>query len=209
MDAIKQLHVSGEFSPGSLESASIETGNLTGLYHLIYGKGQNAFVGNGLGGTSLLNANVFLETDAQTMKMPCWPKELQADDALKRYYQLAKDVLQPEEYPSDWPELPKLTMLERQAKFLGWGDKFKRAPQTTRFKGGPNSTGVEMYPSALTGMDTTGLNDGSKNSTLVNYLSDAWNWVSGLFSTYPRIYREEVIEVSLWIYTGTHTPDMS
>lgn len=113
--------------------------------------------------------------------MPCWPKELQVDGALQKYYQLAKDVLQPEIYPMDWPDLPKLTMLERQAKALGWGDKFKRVPQTTRFKGGPNSTGIEMYPSASTGMDSTGLNDGSKNSTLVNYLSDAWNWGAEMF----------------------------
>jgi choline dehydrogenase-like flavoprotein len=181
MDAFKQLHVSGEFAPGFLKGAMVEGGDPTGLYHLICGKGQNAFVGNGLGGTSLLNANVFLETDAQTMKMPCWPRELQEDDALKEYYERAKDVLQPEEYPQDWPALPKLTMLERQAKALGWGEKFRRVPQTTRFKGGPNSTGVEMYPSALTGMDSTGVNDGSKNSTLVNYLSDAWNWGAEMF----------------------------
>ena len=181
IDAVKQLHVSGDFAPGFLPGAMVESGDPTGLYHLICGKGQNAFVGNGLGGTSLLNANVFLETDDQTMKLPCWPKELQKDGILEEYYKLAREMLQPEEYPDDWPELPKLTMLERQAKALGWVDKFKRVPQTTRFRGGPNSTGVEMYPSALTGMDSTGVNDGSKNSTLVNYLSDAWNWGAEMF----------------------------
>jgi len=181
IDAFKQLHVSGEFAPGFLKGAMVEGGDPTGLYHLICGKGQNAFVGNGLGGTSLLNANVFLETDAHTMKMSCWPEELRQDDALKEYYDLARGVLQPEEYPHDWPDLPKLKMLERQAKALGWGDKFRRVPQTTRFRGGPNSTGVEMYPSALTGMDSTGVNDGSKNSTLVNYLADAWNWGTEMF----------------------------
>ncbi|KAL2068473.1 hypothetical protein VTL71DRAFT_16571 [Oculimacula yallundae] len=181
IDAFKNLHVSGEFAPGFLKGAMVEGGDPTGLYHLICGKGQNAFVGNGLGGTSLLNANVFLETDAKTMKMPCWPKELRKPDSLREYYDRAADVLEPEPYPQDWPELPKMTMLERQAKALGLGDKFKRVPQTTRFKGGPNSTGVEMYPSALTGMDCTGVNDGSKSSTLVNYLSDAWNWGAEMF----------------------------
>ncbi|XMA12769.1 hypothetical protein WAI453_005560 [Rhynchosporium graminicola] len=181
IDAFKNLHVSGEFAPGFLKGAMVESGDPTGLYHLICGKGQNAFVGNGLGGTSLLNANVFLETDSKTMKMPCWPKELRKADSLREYYDRAADILEPETYPQDWPELPKLTMLERQAKALGLGDKFKRVPQTTRFKGGPNSTGVEMYPSALTGMDCTGVNDGSKSSTLVNYLSDAWNWGAGMF----------------------------
>ena len=181
IDAMKQFHVSGDFAPGFLTGAMVDGGDPTGLYHLIVGKGQNAFVGNGLGGTSLLNANVFLKADDKTLQMDCWPDELKKKGELDRYYQLAHDVLEPEPYPKDWPELPKLTMLQKQAEALGFGDKFRRVDQTTRFVGGPNSTGVEMYPSALTGMDSTGVNDGSKSSTLVNYLSDAWNWGAEMF----------------------------
>jgi choline dehydrogenase-like flavoprotein len=55
IDAIKEMHVSGDFAPGFWKGSPIEYGDPTGLYHLIMGKGQNAFVGNGLGGTSLLN----------------------------------------------------------------------------------------------------------------------------------------------------------
>ena len=64
---------------------------------------------------------------------------------------------------------------------MSWGDKFYRVPQTTRFVDGPNSTGVFMRASTLTGMDATGINDGSKSTTLVNYLSDAWNWGAEIF----------------------------
>ena len=181
IDAMKQMHVSGNFAPGILNGEIVEGGDPTGLYHLVVGKGQNAFVGNGLGGTSLLNANIFLEADNKTMAMDCWPEELRKPDALKDYYKRAANVLQPKPYPDDWPELPKLTTLEKQAYALGWEDNFYRPPQTTRFEGGPNSTGVEMYPSALTGQDSTGVNDGSKSSTLVNYLSDAWNWGAEMF----------------------------
>ena len=180
VDAMKQLHVSGDFAPGCLKGSLVEAGDPTGLYHLIMGKGQNAFVGNGLGGTSLLNANIFLEADKGTMGMESWPKDLQKPGALKPYYDLAASVLQPKPYPEDWPELPKLTLLEKQQQALGMG-RFYRPPQTTRFQGGPNSTGVEMYPSALTAMDSTGVNDGSKSSTLVNYLADAWNWDAEMF----------------------------
>ena len=38
-----------------------------------------------------------------------------------------------------------------------------------------------MQASALTGMDPTGVNDGSKSTTLMNYLSDAWNWGAEMF----------------------------
>lgn len=181
LDAMKEFHVSGNFAPGFLSGLAVDGGDPTGLYHLIMGKGQNAFVGNGLGGTSLLNANVFIEVDDRTMEMDAWPEQLRKAKSLAHYYELARKVLEPETYPKDWPDLPKLTMLERQAEALGWKESFKRVEQTTRFMNGPNSTGVEMYPSALTGMDCTGVNDGSKSSTLVNYLSDAWNWGAEMF----------------------------
>lgn len=90
-------------------------------------------------------------------------------------------MLEPEKYPDDWPALPKAEMLKRQAAALGLSEKFHRVRQTTRFKNGPNSTGVEMNASTLTGMDSTGINDGSKSSTLVNYLADAWNWGAEMF----------------------------
>lgn len=64
---------------------------------------------------------------------------------------------------------------------MGLSNHFSRVFQTTRFIDGPNGTGVEMQASALTGMDPTGVNDGSKSSTLVNYLSDAWNWGAEMF----------------------------
>lgn len=47
IDAFKQLHISGNFAPGLLGSSNVEQGDPTGLYHLIVGEGQNAFVGNG------------------------------------------------------------------------------------------------------------------------------------------------------------------
>ncbi|KAF9881347.1 glucose-methanol-choline oxidoreductase [Colletotrichum karsti] len=182
LDAFDQVHVSGEFAPGWLPSTTIERGDPTGMYHLIFGKGLNAIVGNGLGGTSLMNANVFLEADKGTLSMPIWPKAIRENPGcLDKYYQMARDVLEPTEYPDDWPELPKVNVLKKQAAALGLSSKFRMVPQTTRFRNGPNSTGVEMCPSALTGQDCTGVNDGSKTTTLVTYLADAWNWGAEMF----------------------------
>ncbi|PVH69060.1 FAD/NAD(P)-binding domain-containing protein [Cadophora sp. DSE1049] len=180
-DALEELHVSGSFAPGEKRGKWVEGGDPTGLYHLVVGEGQNAFVGNGLGGTSLLNANVFLEADSRVLKMGIWPEELRGGDDWEKYYRRARHVLEPTRYPLDFPDLPKLELLKKQAELMGLGNKFYRVPQTTRFIDGPNSTGVEMKASALTGMDATGVNDGSKSSTLVNYLSDAWNWGAEMF----------------------------
>ncbi|KAK0652213.1 hypothetical protein B0T16DRAFT_405718 [Cercophora newfieldiana] len=152
------------------------------MFHLIFGRGQNAVVANGLGGTSLINANVFMEADKKTLAMNAWPPQIRENpDVLDEYYKKAEAVLQPEAYPDDAPKLAKLELLQKQAEILGHADRFKRVRQTTRFRDGPNSTGVEMSASSLTGQDVTGVNDGSKNSTLVTYLADAWNWGAEMF----------------------------
>jgi choline dehydrogenase-like flavoprotein len=83
-DALKELHVSGDFAPGGTRGMWVEGGDPTGLYHLVVGDGQNAFVGNGLGGTSLLNGNVFLEADSRVLEMDVWPEELRGEDSWKK-----------------------------------------------------------------------------------------------------------------------------
>ncbi|KAI1733578.1 glucose-methanol-choline oxidoreductase [Xylaria scruposa] len=181
-DALDQLHFSGQFVPRWLPKKVVHGGDPTGMYHLILGNGQNAIVGNGLGGTSLINANVFLEADEEVLAMEQWPKEIRDEKGcLKKYYAKVAEVLEPEEYPKDWPKLPKLELLKRQAEYLNMSEKFSRVKQTTRFRNGPNSCGVEMSASASTGQDATGLNDGSKTTTLVTYLADAWNWGADMF----------------------------
>ncbi|KAL7783895.1 hypothetical protein V8C37DRAFT_396573 [Trichoderma ceciliae] len=182
VEAMKQFRLTGDFTPSSLGGFGIDRGNPTGMYHLIFGRDQSAIVGNGLGGTSLINANVFLEAEEDILKMGFWPPEIRDDPtSLDKYYQKVRHVLEPEPYPEDWPTLKKMEIFHQQAKVLGLDDKFHRVPLTTRFRSGPNSSGVNMSASTLTGQDTTGVNDGSKTTTLVTYLADAWNWGAEMF----------------------------
>ncbi|CAK7267297.1 hypothetical protein SEPCBS119000_002470 [Sporothrix epigloea] len=183
-EAQAELHLSGDLQPSDvLSSLSVPVGggSPTGMYHLILGKGQNAVVGNGLGGTSLINANVFLRADEMAMSTAKWPPELRKKGALDNYYDKVEAVLEPEAFPEDWPQLPKLGLLQKQAEALDMSDKFYRPKQTTRFHNGPNSCGVQMSASSLSGQDCTGINDGSKTTTLVTYLADAWNWGAEMF----------------------------
>jgi choline dehydrogenase-like flavoprotein len=86
-DAVKEVHVSGEFAPGdrrSVPGTAVEKGNPTGLYHWVVGDGQNVFMGKGLGGTSLLNANVFLEAHPKILDMKIWPEELRGREAWRK-----------------------------------------------------------------------------------------------------------------------------
>ncbi|KZT53788.1 FAD/NAD(P)-binding domain-containing protein [Calocera cornea HHB12733] len=152
-------------------------GKRNGLYQLHLGKNQNVFVGSGLGGTSLLNANVALRADERTLGLAVWPEELREKGVLEEYYERAEAMLEPVPYPTDAPELPKLKLLEQQAGLLGpeYKARFYRPPITVTFEERVNAAGVVQQASTLQGNDATGVNDGSKNSVLVNYISDAWN----------------------------------
>ena len=47
-EAAGELHITGDEDASDERSVPIDTGNQTGLYHLMIGEGQNAFVANGL-----------------------------------------------------------------------------------------------------------------------------------------------------------------
>ena len=90
-------------------------------------------------------------------------------------------MLQPMAYPEDYSPVQKLSVLEKQAKALNQEQNFYRVPQTTFFHDGVNNAGVQMKASTGSGQDCTGVNDGSKNSVLMNYIPDAWNWGAEIF----------------------------
>ncbi|KAK9244239.1 hypothetical protein V1506DRAFT_334979 [Lipomyces tetrasporus] len=192
-DSLPEVHVSAP-------DETFETGKRNGLYHLYVGDDQNAFVGEGLGGTSLLNANVALRMDDLTERMDVWPPELKAE-GLSRYYDRAEKMLRPTPYPEDWPTLKKLTTLERQANQLGSGysDRFSRTPITVSFNDGLNAAGVYQHASTLTGNDCTGVNDGSKTTTLVTYIADAWNHGAEIFCSCEVTHVKYIESTQKWV----------
>ena len=46
-ESLEELHVSGDFAPGWTSGKGVDGGDPTGMFHLIFGKGQNAVVCNG------------------------------------------------------------------------------------------------------------------------------------------------------------------
>ncbi|KAF2736450.1 FAD/NAD(P)-binding domain-containing protein [Polyplosphaeria fusca] len=176
-EAAREFHWSG-----AKDFENTTHGRPTGLYHVIKGDGQNVFVANGLGGTSLVNANVFLRADLRSLGLGEWPRDIREDPySLNAYYARAESMLQPSSYPSSYPTPSKLSVFEEQAAITGQHANFYRVPQTTVFRDGLNSSGVGMNASTGSGQDMTGVNDGSKNSVLMNYIPDAWNHGAEIF----------------------------
>jgi cholesterol oxidase len=153
----------------------------TALFDFRLNPDLNVLVGCGLGGTSLINANVSLPPDPRIFDDARWPAALQADrdGLLADAFTHAKQMLRPVAYPEGKPPLNKLTAHEKSARAMG--QSFHRAPINVTFEGGTNHVGVEQHACTLCGDCVTGCNVGAKNTTLMNYLPDAWNHGAHIF----------------------------
>lgn len=186
-----------EFQPGDYPDSEIaavkemqastpagRVGSRTGLYEFNVNEDINVFKGCGLGGTSLVNANVALRAEPRVFNDARWPSALKADlrTLVEEGYSRAEEMLKPSPYPSTgFPALPKLQALELCAQSLG--GKFYHAPINVNFTvSGPNHVGVEQRPCTCCGDCVTGCNYAAKNTLIMNYLPDAKNFGAEIFT---------------------------
>lgn len=159
-------------------------GSRLGLFDLHINREMNVVVGCGLGGTSLINANVALEPEPRLWDDPRWPAALRADReaGLADGYRRARDMLNPQPLPPDFPHLPKLQALQDSASALGMADRFYRPPINVTFTDGVNQAGVAQKRCVGCGDCVTGCNYRAKNTTLMNYIPDAVNHGAEVFT---------------------------
>ena len=183
-----------EFLPGDFPDEPVETlnevqtnsamghtGGRTDLFDFNLNEDINVLVGCGLGGTSLINANVSLKAEDRVFEDSVWPDEIRHDGLIQQGYERAKAMLLPRLYPEDAPKLPKLEALEESA--LAMGAKFARTPINVNFDlNGPNHVGVEQQPCQCCGDCVSGCNYRAKNTTQMNYLPDARNHGAEIFT---------------------------
>jgi cholesterol oxidase len=155
------------------------SGSRLGLYDLHLGKDIHVFVGCGLGGGSLINANVSLPPDPRVWKDPVWPKEIGADQLRQEGFARAAEVLRPVPYPDAKP-LHKLKALEISGNALS--KDVVRPPINVTFERQVNYAGVEQPACTMCGDCCAGCNVGSKNTVQVTYLADAYNHGAEIFT---------------------------
>ncbi|HXJ93262.1 MAG TPA: alpha/beta fold hydrolase [Terriglobia bacterium] len=152
-------------------------GSANALYEFNVNEDINVFKGCGLGGTSLVNANVALRAEPRVFEDPRWPKTLRDDlgTLVEDGYRRAEEMLKPNPYPSEnYPALPKLEAHEKSAKSMG--AKFYRTPINVNFTlTGKNHVDVDQRPCSCCGDCVTGCNYAAKNTLIMNYLPDARN----------------------------------
>lgn len=139
------------------------------LYDFRVGDDVNVLLGCGLGGTSLINANVAIEPDKRIYKD--WPKPYRDDPTLlDDYFDRARAMLGSRPYPKGKTP-PKLAALEKVG--AGLKAEVKRPDLNVTFEAGYNSAGIWQDACTDCGDCVSGCNYGAKNTVLMNYLPDA------------------------------------
>jgi len=190
----------GEY-PNNLEEAARElqadapeahVGSDTGLFDFRVNPDINVVLGCGLGGTSLINANVGLRAEPRVFQDAAWPEAFRNDSALlEESYARAEEVLCPQPVPQDYAPLPKMEALQHSAEAMG--AKWYRTPLYVTFqdpKNGVNPFGVPQQACIGCGDCVSGCNYHAKNTTLMNYLPDAVNFGAEIFTEVSVRYLE-------------------
>ena len=146
--------------------------NPLGLVDYYLCKDIDVLKGNGLGGTSLINAGIALRPDRELFADQRWPKfyrDLAASGTIWDDYARAEQMLGVGPHPRA-AELTKVEMVRRRADQLT-GAKFWTVNAAVNHEPeGLNRFGVHQRPCIDCGDCVTGCNVGAKNTLNMNYL---------------------------------------
>jgi cholesterol oxidase len=145
-----------------------------GLFDYRFHQEVDVLVGSGLGGTSLINANVVIQPDDELFDHPRWPEEIRQDrdnHRLEGYFAAVRQMLQIETYADDLPALRKIQAHQKSTQALGARfTPLDVAVNLRRYADQPNHVGVHQRLCTLCGDCITGCNVRAKNTLYMNYL---------------------------------------
>lgn len=177
--------------------------NPLGLYELLNYPDISVIKGSGLGGTSLINANVAILPDAEVFAQFNWPASI-TYDTLAPYYQRAAQSLKPNPHPNAL-QLGKVQALERRAQQLGMNAQALNIVVNFTVDG-PNAFGVNQKPCIDCGNCVSGCNVGAKNTLYMNYLPMAASSGATIF-TQTKVEWLEKLPAGGWRIHGKHVAD--
>lgn len=192
-----------------IDGAPFRREHRLGLFNFHVASDLDVLVGCGLGGTSLINANVSIKPSARVFDVSAWPKAIQrdaADGRLDRYYERARRVLDPAPYPKTWQTPRKLAAMEANGG--------TRCDVNVHFGPEPeNSVGVPQRPCTNCGDCVTGCNFEAKKTLCFTYLPLAKAFGAKIFTQcdVDHIERRDGFYVVNYqrLMTGKETVDAS
>ena len=196
-----------EWQPGQYPEAPLDVArqvrsdlNPLGLYELINAPDISVIKGSGLGGTSLINANVAIIPDEEVFQQFSWPSAIKYQNLLP-YYLRARSVLAANPHP-DALKLAKIQALNRRAVEIG--TTVQPLNIVVNFTiDGMNPYGVAQKPCINCGNCVTGCNVGAKNTLYMNYLPMAQKAGAAIL-TQAKVEWLEKGKTGGWIVHGSY-----
>lgn len=168
--------------------------NPFGLYEILNYRDISVMKGSGLGGTSLINANVAATPDEEVFEHPDWPRSL-TFSSLEPYYRRAKQALGVQRHPHAW-DFPKVHAMQRRARQLGLEAFPLELAINFEFKG-VDENRVVRKPCIGCGDCVTGCNNHAKQTLYMNYLPIARRAGAQIF-TETKVERIEKLPDGGW-----------
>ncbi len=196
--------------PGANAEIQVDAGeslltkdNPLGMFDFRVNKDLNVLVGCGLGGTSLINANVSIQPDPRVFDDPSWPTEIRDDkQSLQDFYLRAKDMLKPNPYPENtfgYPPLGKDVALDKGSQNAD--GKYRLLDINVNFDiEGTNHVGMLQQPCVNCGDCVSGCRYRAKNTTALNYLPDAKNHGAHIFTQIKVHYIKKLGDHNYRVY---------
>jgi cholesterol oxidase len=178
--------------------------NPLGLYVLSQYPDISVIHGHGLGGTSLVNANVAIIPEDAAFNRDPWPAAIKVD-ALRGYYQRAAATLEVSQHPHGL-DLRKVQALKKRADQNPEAafELLRIAVNFTRE--GIDENGVERHKCIDCGDCVTGCNVRAKNTVYMNYLPIAKNHGTQIFTQVRVGHIEAVKEGGYRVHVERYAP---
>ena len=142
-----------------------------GLYDFRVNPDINVFVGCGLGGTSLVNANVALRPEPWVFTERQWPRALREDTlGLNEGFRRAETMLAVQPFPAQGPRLAKFEALKRSATAAHPACRLYRPPLAVTFADQKSPAGVPQK-----GCNFESYNKSYAVNRIINYLNENYD----------------------------------
>jgi cholesterol oxidase len=192
-------YLPGDF-PDNMVSVQAETqlnssigriGSPQALFDVRLGDGIHFAIGCGVGGTSLINANVCIAPDDRVLESPAWPERMRHDPWMLLGFGRARDMLQPNPIPRQL-RLHKVEALDTAAE--AFGVEPERVQLHITFEAKTTAANVMQAACTSCGDCLGGCNVGAKTTVQSTYLADAVNHGAKIFTGMLVRYVEKDVD---------------
>ncbi len=181
-----------EFLPGDFPESAVQAsretqvsgahgrvGSATALFDVRVGNDIHVMMACGLGGTSLINANVCLAPDARVFDDAAWPAGVRRDGLLAEGFVRARHMLRPE-VSRNTQSYEKVRALRLAAS--AFDRPISAIPLHVVYESGPNAAGVHQEACKECGDCCGGCNVGAKTTVASTYIADAATFGAEVFT---------------------------